>query len=472
MTSRRVTSPDPLDLDAFWRHAHALVDWVADYLAGLDSLPVRSNASPGDVRAKLARRAPGQPEPFDAVLADLERVVVPGLAHWQHPGWLGYCPAGSSPASVLGELACAGFGVVGMLWLSSPAATEIESHVLDWLVDLLGVPQHRKTTDIGGGVLQSGASASTHTMLVVAREGCRERTGAAVDDMVVDMSREAHSSVEKGVRIAGYRHLRLLDTDAEYAMRPEAFAAAVEADRQAGLTPTFVCSTVGTTGTTAVDPIREIAETARTAQIWHHVDAAYAGSAMICDECRPCQDGLELVDSCTLKPHKWLATNLDCSVMWVADRRPLIETLSILPPYLHDEAAASGKVIDYRNWHLPLDRPFRALKLWFVLRSFGASGLREMIRRHVKWTRRVAEHIDRHPKLERIAPVRFALVAFAHRDGNAATDDLVATVNRGGRFYIAASEVEGRRYARIVVGSTWTTEAHVDAVWDLIDKSA
>lgn len=465
-------SLDPLDLDAFRRHAHLLVDWLADYLGGLDNLPVRSTNKPGDVRAKLPRRAPEQPEPFEAVLADLERIVVPGLAHWQHPGWLGYFPAGSSPASVLGELACAGFGVVGMLWSSSPAATEIESHVVDWLVDLMGVPQHWKTTDVGGGVLQSGASAATHTMLVVAREVCRKRSGAAADDMVVYTSREAHSSVEKGARIAGYRHLRLMDVDAEFAMRPEALAATIEADQQAGLVPAFVCSTVGTTGTTAVDPVREIAAIARTGHLWHHVDAAYAGAAMICDEFRHHQDGLELVDSYTFNPHKWLATNLDCSVMWVADRRPLIETLAILPPYLADEATTSDGVIDYRDWHLPLDRPFRALKLWFVLRGFGSDGLRAMIRRHVAWTRRIAERIDRHPRLERIAPARFALAAFAHRDGNPATDDLVAAINRDGRFYITASEVDGRRYARIVVGSTWTAEAHIDAVWDLIDKSA
>ena len=472
MTSAHTASHDPLDLEAFRRHAHSLVDWVAEYLAGLDNLSVCSTVNPGDVRAKLPKRAPEQPEPFEALLTDLDRVVVPGLAHWQHPGWLGYFPAGSSPASVLGELACAGFGVVGMLWSSSPAATEIESLVLDWLVDLLGVPQHWKTTDIGGGVLQSGASASTHTMLVVAREVCRKRTGAAVDDMVVYTSREAHSSVEKGARVAGYRHIRFVGTDAEFAMRPDALAAAVESDRAGGLMPAFVCSTVGTTGTTAVDPVREIAAIARSEHISHHVDAAYAGSAMICDEFRPYQDGLELVDSYTFNPHKWLATNLDCSVMWVADRRPLIETLSILPPYLQNAATASGHVIDYRDWHLPLDRPFRALKLWFVLRSFGADGLRKMIRNHVAWTRRIAKRIDRHPRLERIAEVSFALVAFAHRDGNTATDDLVERINRDGRFYITASEVDGRRYARIVVGSTWTTEAHIDAVWDLIDKSA
>ena len=465
-------STDPLDLEAFRRNAYALVDWIADYLAGLADRPVREPAGPGDVRAKLPDLAPERPESFQTVLADLDRVVAPGLTHWQHPGWFAYFPAQSSPPSVLGELAAAGIGIQGMLWSTSPAATEIESHVLDWLVDLLGVPQQWKTTGPGGGVLQSGASASTHTALVVAREQCRERTGAATDSMVAYASSHAHSSIEKGARIAGFRHIRLLDTDLEFAARPEALIDATAADRRAGLVPAFVCSAVGTTGTTGVDPVRRFGEIARSEQMWHHTDAAYAGSAMICEEFRHHQDGLELVDSYTFNPHKWLATNLDCSVMWVADRRPLIETLSVLPPYLRNEASESGQVIDYRDWHGPLGRPFRALKLWFVLRCFGAEGLRQMIRTHVGWARQFAERIDAHPRLSTIAPTHFALVSFAHVDGNAATDSLVDQINADGRFYITASEAGGRRYARVSVGSTWTTQAHVDALWDCMDACA
>ena len=367
-------STDPLDLEAFRRNAYALVDWIVDYLGGLDERPVREPVSPGDVRAKLPAHAPERPESFQAVLADLDRVVVPGLTHWQHPGWLAYFPAQSSPPAVLGELAAAGLGVQGMLWSTSPAATEIESHVLDWLVDLLGVPQDWKTTGPGGGVLQSGASASTHTALVVAREECLQRTEAGPKDMVAYTSSHAHSSIEKGARMAGFGHIRLLETDREFAARPEALAEAVDADRRAGLAPAFVCSAVGTTGTTGVDPVRRMGEIARAEQMWHHVDAAYAGSAMICEEFRHHQDGLELVDSYVFNPHKWLATNLDCSVMWVADRRPLIAALSVLPPYLHNDASESGQVIDYRDWHGPLGRPFRALKLWFraaLLRGGG-----------------------------------------------------------------------------------------------------
>ena len=472
MSTSASPSTDPLDLEAFRRNAYALVDWIADYLAGLDDRPVREPAGPGDVRAKLPDLAPEQSESFQAVLADLDRVVVPGLTHWQHPGWFAYFPAQSSPPAVLGELAAAGLGVQGMLWSTSPAATEIESHVLDWLVDLLGVPQEWKTTGAGGGVLQSGASASTHTALVVAREQCLERTGAGPKDMVAYTSSHAHSSIEKGARMAGFGHVRLLETDHEFAARPEALAAAIAQDRHAGLAPAFVCSAVGTTGTTGVDPVRRFGEMARAEQMWHHVDAAYAGSAMICEEFRHHQDGLELVDSYTFNPHKWLATNLDCSVMWVADRRPLIEALSVLPPYLRDAASESGQVIDYRDWHGPLGRPFRALKLWFVLRCFGAEGLREMIRTHVAWACDLAERIDAHPRLSTIAPVPFALVSFVHVDGNEATDALVDRINGDGRFYITGSEAGGRRYARISVGSTWTTRTHVDALWNLIDTIA
>ncbi len=464
--------PDPLDLEEFRRNGHALVDWVADYLAGLASRPVIEPVVPGEVRAKLGEHAPEHPEPFNAVLADLDRVVVPGLAHWQHPGWFAFFPAQTSPPAVLGELAAAGIGVQGMLWSTSPAATEIESQVLDWLVDLMGVPQSWKSTGPGGGVLQAGASTATHTAMVVAREQCRQRTGAPAEKMVAYTSTQAHSSLQKGATMAGLGHIRLLGVDSEFAARPAALAEAVAADRRSGLVPAFVGSNIGTTGTAAVDPLRPLGEIARTEQMWHHVDAAYGGSAMVCEEFRDHHDGLELADSYTFNPHKWLATNLECSVMWVADREPLISTLSVTPPYLRNPASESGQVIDYRDWHAPLGRPFRALKLWFVLRGFGAEGLRRMIRNHVGWARALAERIDGHPRLERIAPVHFALVSFAHCGGNAATEALAADINADGRFYVTASEIDGRRFVRISVGSTWTTERDVDALWDLVAARA
>lgn len=460
---------DPLDLDEFRRNGHALIDWIADYLGGLEARPVTEAVAPGDVRAKLPDAAPRTGEPFDAMLADLDEIVVPGLTHWQHPHWFSFFPAMSSPPAVLGELAAAGLGVQGMLWSTSPAVTEIESHILDWLVDLTGVPQSWKSTGPGGGVLQMSASDSTHTALVVAREVCRSRTGAAAESMVAYTSSQAHSSVEKGANVAGYGHVRLLDVDDEFAVTPETLRSAIADDLAAGLTPAFVCAAIGTTGTTAIDPVRPIGEIARTHDLWLHVDAAYAGSAMLCEEFRHHQDGLELADSYTFNAHKWLATNFDCSIFWVADRRPLIDTLSIVPPYLRNAASDAGEVIDYRDWHVPLGRRFRALKLWWVLRSFGVEGLQAMIRGHVAAAQGLDAWLRADARFEVIAPTPFGLVSFTHVDGDGATDALVDGLNDAG-FAIAGSVANGRRFIRVSIGSTWTERRHVDALREAIDR--
>ncbi len=459
-----------LSPDEFRRHGHALVDWIADYLAGVGDRPVTAAVTPGEIRGRLPTGAPERGEPFEDILGDLDRVVMDGITHWQHPGWFAYFPANSSPASILGELAAAGLGVQGMLWSTSPACTEIESTVLDWLVDLCGVPAHwRNDTGPGGGVLQSSASDSTHTALVVAREEARRRhPDTPTDRFVAYASTQAHSSIEKGARVAGYRNVHLIDTDDTFALRPAALAAAVTSDRDAALVPAFVCSAVGTTGTTAVDPLREIGVIARRETMWHHVDAAYAGSAMICPEFRHHQDGLELVDSYTFNPHKWLLTNFDCSVFWVADRRPLIQTLSILPPYLKDAASETGQVIDYRDWHVPLGRRFRALKLWFVLRSYGAEGLRSYIRQHVAWAHELTARIESEPHLEMVAPTPFALVSFRHRDGNERTDALAHELNATGLVYVTPSTIGDTRFIRVAIGSSTTRAEHVERLWDLI----
>src|SRR5688500_413918 len=334
-----------MPLDEFRRHGHALVDWVTDYLATVEQRPIHPAVSPGEVRAGLPARPPEQPEPFEDVLADLDRVIMPGITHWQHPGWFSYFPANVSPPSILGELVAAGLGVQGMLWSTSPAATEVESLVMDWLVELLGLPESwRVDTGPGGGVLQMSASDSTHAALVVARERA-VRTGADVRDLVVYASSQAHSSVEKGARVAAFGHVRSVGVDTDLGMDPAALRRSVEQDVADGLVPCAVVSAVGSTGTTAVDPVRAVAEVARAHGMWHHVDAAYAGTAMVCPELRHLQDGVELVDSYTVNPHKWMFTNFDCSAFWVADRRELISTLSILPPYLRDAASESGEVV-------------------------------------------------------------------------------------------------------------------------------
>jgi aromatic-L-amino-acid decarboxylase len=463
---------NPLDLDEFRRNGHDLIDWIADYLEGLESRPVREAVEPGDVRAKLPTSAPAEPEPFAALLADLDDIVVPGLTHWQHPGWFAYFPAMSSPPAILGELAAAGLGAQGMLWSTSPAVTEIESHILDWLVDLLDVPQTWKTTAAGGGVIQMSASDSAHTALVVARDQCRRRTGQAIESMVAYTSNQAHWSIEKGANVAGYGHVRLLDVDELFAARPEALQAAITADRSAGLTPTFICSAVGTTGTTAIDPVRQLGEIARSEDLWHHVDAAYAGASMICPEFRVHQEGLDLADSYTFNAHKWLATNFDCSIFWVADRRPLIESLSMPSPILEHQTSESGQVIDYRDWHVPLGRRFRALKLWWVLRSFGVEGLQKMIREHVGWARTLADRIDADPRIETIAPTVWGLVSFRHVAGDDATAALVDAINDTGSAYVTPSVIDDRAFIRVSIGSTWTEKRHIDELWAVIDAHA
>jgi aromatic-L-amino-acid decarboxylase len=460
--------------EEFREHGHRLIDWVADYWDSLEDRRIVPDVQPGDIRARLPEHAPEQAEPFSRVLDDLDDVVMDGLTHWQAPGWFAYFPANASLPSVLGELAAAGLGQQGMLWATSPAATEIEAHVLDWLVELLGLPPAWLSTGPGGGVMQMSASDSTHTALVVARERARGSGEAVrgIDDLVVYTSTQAHSSVEKGARVAGFRHVRLVDVDEVFAMSPHALSAAIARDTDAGLTPAAVVSSIGTTGTTAIDPVRAIAEIARKVGAWHHVDAAYAGSALICPELQWMTDGLELVDSFTFNPHKWMFTNFDANVFYVADRAPLLQTLSILPPYLRDAAGETGQVLDYRDWHVPLGRRFRALKLWFVLRSYGAEAIREHVREHMEWARGLAEHIEADPRLVLVAPTSLALVSFRHVAGDEATTALASAVNASGHSYVTSSVVDGRAFVRVSVGATTTRAEHVERLWRLVDESA
>ena len=461
--------------EAFRAAGHRLVDWVADLQARLEDLPTTPDVRPGDLRALLPPAAPEEPEPFDDVLADLERVVVPGLVGWQSPRWFAYFPTGASFPSVLADLVTAGVGQQGMLWSTSPITTELEAHVLDWLVALLGLPTTWRSDGAGGGVLQMSASDSTLTALVAARH----RAGARAADAVAYASTQAHSSIEKGARVAGYGHVRLLDVDDAFALRVDALQDAVAADRAAGLVPTFVCAAVGTTGTTAVDPVRPVAEVARREGLWCHVDAAYAGSAMLCEEHRHHQDGLELVDSYTWNPHKWMAVGFDCSVLHVADRRPLLEALSIVPPYLRNAASDSGAVIDYRDWHVPLGRRPRALKLWFVLRAYGAEGLRAIIREHVALAKGLEARIAADPRFALVAPTPFGLVTFRHVAGDEATRAIADAVNATRRAAVTPSVVRGPStgdrdvaIVRVSIGATLTERRHVEELWELVDRAA
>lgn len=458
--------------DEFRAAGHALVDWVADHLEGLRDRPVTPAVDPGEVRSSLAPEPPSRGEPFAHLLDDLD-LLVPGLVEWQHPRWFAYFPTGASAPSILAEFAAAALGQQGMLWATSPATTELELHVLDWLVGLLGLPDGWRSDGAGGGVLQHSASDATLTALVAARVRAVDEQDAG--RAVAYASTQAHSSIEKGARIAGYGHVRALPVDDDYAVRPAALRRAVEQDLADGLVPACVVACVGTTGTTAVDPVRELAEVAREHDVWCHVDAAYAGAAMLLPELRHLQDGLELVDSYVWNPHKWLGTNFDCSVFHVADREPLLAALSILPPYLRDAASRDPQAPDLRDWHVPLGRRTRALKLWWVLRSYGTDGLRRVLRDHVAWAAWLDEQVAAHPRLELVAPTLFGLVSLAHLDGDEATRELTEQLNAARDVAVTGSVLhadhlptDGRAFLRVSIGSMTTEFRDVEHVWNRI----
>jgi aromatic-L-amino-acid/L-tryptophan decarboxylase len=459
--------------ETFRRFGHAVIDWIADYQSRVESLPVLSQVQPGAIRALLPAAPPEHGEPFERILEDIDRIILPGITHWQSPRFFGYFPANNSGPSILGELLAAGLGVQGMLWATSPACTELETHLLDWLVTLLGLPPAFRSDADGGGVIQDSASSAVLCALLAARERATgfvsNRTGLN-RQLVAYASNQAHSSVEKAVGIAGLGrdNLRLIEVDSRFALRPDRLEAAIRQDRANGRLPCFVCATVGTTSSTAIDPVPEIGRICRAEGLWLHVDAAMAGTAALCPEFRHIHDGIDLADSYCFNPHKWMFTNFDCDCFYVARRDSLIRTLGILPEYLKIQAAGSGSVIDYRDWQIPLGRRFRALKLWFVLRHYGVEGLRHHIRRHIALARRLADWIQADPRFELLLPPALNLVCFRHKAGDTASQQLLEQLNRTGRMFLTHTRLDGRYVLRLCVGQTHTEETHLRDAWDLI----
>ena len=463
--------------DEFRRHGYAMIDWIADYHSRIESFPVLSQVKPGEVRAGLPATAPQKGEPFDAVLHDIEKVILPGITHWQSPNFFAYFPCNASGPGILGDLLSSGLGVQGMLWSTSPACTELETHVLDWLVSMLGLPDKFLSSNAGGGVIQDTASSAALCALLAGREratGYVSNQKGCDGRLVAYASTQTHSSLQKAAMISGIGagNLRLIDVDENFAMRPGALASQIESDKKSGLVPCFVCATVGTTSSNAMDPIIEIGRIARQRGLWLHVDAAMSGTAAICPEFRHLQSGLEFADSYNFNPHKWMFTNFDCNCFWVADRKALIQTLSILPEYLRNQATESGAVIDYRDWHIQLGRRFRSLKLWFVIRHYGIEGLQFHIRRHVELAQKFAHWVRDDNDFELAAPAPLNLICFRHKAGDAANRTIMEHLNRSGDLFLTHTKLNGKLTLRLCVGQTHTDEKHVRHAWDRIRQEA
>lgn len=459
----------------FRKHAHQLVDWISDYMDGVERYPVTPRVQPGEILAQLPAAAPVSGESFEAMFADFEKIILPGMTHWQHPGFFAYFPANASPPSLLGEMLTSALGAQCMSWLTSPAATELEQRVMEWIRDAIGLPGEF------AGVIQDTASTATLCALLSARErasGWRINTeGFSGQRYRIYASSEAHSSVEKAVRIAGLGadNLVKVAVDQDFAMQPEALAAAIAADRAAGFEPLCVVAAWGTTGSTALDPIAPIADICQREQLWLHIDAAYAGSALLLPEIRSLAAGLERADSIVFNPHKWLLTHFDCSAYFVRDPEALERTFGLTPEYLKTD---SDKLVhNYRDWGIQLGRRFRALKLWFVLRSYGLSGLQDFLRRQIGWAQELAQAIDAHADFERLAPVPLNLICFRWNPPGATDPDglnakLMQSLNADGEMFMTHTRLKGHYTLRLVAGQRQTTRERIFRAWELIQHKA
>ncbi len=468
-----------MELQEFRRRAHELVDWMADYFEHIEEYPVRSRVQPGEIEEQLPEAAPEKPEDFDRILQDFKEIIMPGITHWQHPSFFAFFPANSSYPSVLAEMLTATLAAQCMIWQTSPAATELEERVMDWLRDMIGLPAQFQ------GVIQDTASTSTLVALLTAREQMTEYRSnteglASGPRLTVYASEETHSSIEKAVKIAGFgeEQLHKIPVDKNYALHPEKLEEAIRRDREQGYVPCCIVATLGTTGSTAIDPLRSVGEIADRQGLWLHVDAALAGSALVDPEFRWMIDGIEYTDSFVFNPHKWMFTNFDCSAYFVKDKEALLRTLEIHPEYLKTK---EGKTVNnYRDWGIPLGRRFRALKLWFVIRSFGIEGLRSTIRSHIEWARELAGTIESDPDFELLAPVPLNTICFRYRP--AAVDDeerlnelnaeLLERINASGEAYMTHTKLDGRYTIRFVVGQTRVEKRHVEQGWALVRRIA
>ena len=458
--------------DEFAKRGADAAKWATKYHADIRDRPVRPNMSPGDVLAQLPASPPENAEALDRVLKDFEQIIMPGMTHWQHPRFFAYFPANAAPVSVLAEYYVSAVAAQCMLWQTSPAATELETRVVDWMRQAVGLPGQFS------GVIQDSASSATLCAVLTMRERALEWTGnsnglAGQKAVRIYATAEVHTSIDRAIWVAGIGEanlVRIPTTGPRRGMDADALKAAIAADRAAGHLPAGVITCVGSTGVGSTDDVRAVLEVARSEGLYSHVDAAWAGAAMICPEFRPLWDGVELADSVVLNPHKWLGAQFDCTAHFVASPEDHIRTLAIQPDYL--KTAGADGITNYSEWTVPLGRRFRALKLWFLLRAEGLDGLREMIRNHVSWAERLCERLSDMPEIEIVTNPMLSLFSFRHVSGAEKTEALLQKINLDGRIYLTQTRVDGEYVIRFVAGAFTMTEADADAAFDVITSLA
>ena len=467
-----------MESDDFRKYGHEIVEWIARYFENVEQYPVKSRVAPGDVKNSLPPIPPTGSESFDLFLKDFDEIIMPGITHWQSPGFFAYFPANSSPPSVLAEMLTAALGAQCMIWETSPAAAELEERMMEWLREMTGLPSTFE------GVIQDSASSATLVAIITARERVTQYRSnmeglSGTGRMRVYASRQAHSSVEKGAGVAGIGRDNLVRIGVrdDYSIDPVALRRAIEEDISAGFIPCCVVATLGTTGTTAVDSLRDVGEICREKNIWLHVDGALAGTALLLPEMRWMADGIEHVDSIVFNPHKWMFTNFDCSAYFVRDAASLIHTFEILPEYL--KTRTRGMVNDYRDWGIPLGRRFRALKLWAVIRSYGVERLQAMIREHIRLAKMLAGLIEAEKNFILMAPVPLNTVCFRFKpegmsdeEANTLNERINHTLNDTGRIYLTHTKIDGIYVLRTVTAQTNVSEKHVLQAWEMIKECA
>ncbi|KAI3712305.1 hypothetical protein L1987_70856 [Smallanthus sonchifolius] len=491
-SSHNVEATNPLDPEEFRRQAHLVVDFIADYYSNIEKYPVCSQVEPGYLIKTMPKSAPLQPEPIETILQDVQKHIIPGITHWQRPGFFGYFQSNGSTGNFLGEMLLTGFNIVGFNWLASPAATELEMVVMEWILKLLQLPKSFSFSSDGGGVIHGSTCESFICTLVAARDKKLNQFGMRRTDLgklVVYCSDQTHYSLKKACKVIGIspNNIRSIQTkkSMNFQLSPHALLMAIESDVRSNLIPLYICLTVGTTPTTAVDSLLKLSDVVKRFHMWTHVDAAYAGSACICPEFRYFLDGVENVNSFSFNPHKWFLTTLDCCCLWVKERIDLTKSLCNNYVLLKNKASDTMEVVDYKDWQISLSRRFRAMKLWMVLRSYGVTGLQEVIRKHVKLAKHFEALLSADNKFEVAVPRQFANVCFrispsalatttndsGDKDSNSLTQTLLESLNGSGLVYMTHVVIEGVYVIRVAIGATLTEEKHVSMLWDMVQEN-